>query len=192
MYKSKKINNTRRNSPQKVLMSKCMIYFCHWHEYFIHISLHLPFFIITWRLSSILVFCTKARICTMPLINLWNCSSGSRIWSRGGGQKICRDLADVAKWSLASEASQYWPGSRARLRALGAHAFLTLKYAFSHFSWYFFFKILMYICVGTLTNIYFNMKDSDHLGKCNFAFLHMKKSMVFISSFGLVCRYITL
>ena len=41
-------------------------------------------------------------------------------------------------------------------------------------------KFLMYICVGTLTNIYFNMKDSDHLDKCNFPFLHMRKSRVFI------------
>ena len=113
-------------------------------------------------------------------------------FGQGGGQKLSRDLADVAKRSRVSKASQYWLGSRACLRALGALAFLTLKYAFSHFSWYFFFKILMYICVGTLTNIYFNMTDSDHLGKCNFAFLHMKKSRVFISSFGLVCRYITL
>ena len=38
----------------------------------------------------------------------------------------------------------------------------------------------MYICVGTLTNIYFNMKDSDHLDKCNFPFLHLRKSRVFI------------
>ena len=118
------------------------------------------------------------------------CSSGSRIWS--GGQIFSRDLANIVKWSQVSEVSQYWPESRAHLRALGALAFLTLKYAFSHFSWYFFFKILMYISVGTLTNIYFNVKDSDHLGKCNFAFLHMKKSRVFISLFGLVCRYITL
>ena len=58
----------------------------------------------------------------------------------GGPRNFCRDFADVAKRSRASEASQYWPGSRARLRALEALAFLTLKYAFSHFSWYFFFK----------------------------------------------------
>ena len=114
-------------------------------------------------------------------------SSGSRIWS-GGDQKFSPRFANVAKRSQASEASQYWPGSLACLRALEALAFLTVKYAFSHFPWYFFSKFLMYICVGTLTNIYFNMKYSDHLDKCNFPFLHLKKSRVFISSFGLVCR----
>ena len=68
-------------------------------------------------------------------------TSGSKSWSRGGPQTFFRDFANIAKWSWASEASQYWPGSRACLRALEALAFLTLKYAFSHFSWYFFFKI---------------------------------------------------
>ena len=33
----------------------------------------------------------------------------------------------------------------------------------------------MYICVGKLQNIYFNMKDSDHLGKCNFLFLYLRQ-----------------
>ena len=27
--------------------------------------------------------------------------------------------------------------------------------------------VLMYICMGTLQNIYFNMKDSGHFDKCN-------------------------
>ena len=61
--------------------------------------------------------------------------------SRGGPRNFSRDFADVVKQSQVSEASQYWPGSRARLRALEVLAFLTLKYAFSHFSWYFFFKL---------------------------------------------------
>ena len=61
-------------------------------------------------------------------------TSGSRIWSRGGPRNFFRDFADVAKQSRVSEARQYWPGSRARLRALEALAFLTVKYAFSHFS----------------------------------------------------------
>ena len=74
----------------------------------------------------------------------------------GGPRNFCWDFADVAKRSWASEASQYWPGSMARLRALEALAFLTLKYAFSHFSWYFFFKKLTSIYVGTWQNIYFN------------------------------------
>ena len=58
-----------------------------------------------------------------------------------GGRIFFRDFADVAKRSQVSKVSQYWPGSRTCLRALEALAFLTLKYAFSHFSWYFFFKL---------------------------------------------------
>ena len=74
-------------------------------------------------------------------------TSGSRIWSRGGPRNFFRDFADVVEWSRASKASQYWPGSRAHLRALEALAFLTVKYAFSHFSWYFFFKLFnVYLC----------------------------------------------
>ena len=41
-------------------------------------------------------------------------------------------VADVAKRSCVSEASNLRPGSRARLRALEAFGFLMLKYAFSH------------------------------------------------------------
>ena len=82
-------------------------------------------------------------------------SSRSRIWSKGGPRNFSRDFADVAKRSQMSEASQYRLGSMARLRVLEALAFLTVKYAFSHFSWYFFFKKLTSIYVGTLQNIYF-------------------------------------
>ena len=57
---------------------------------------------------------------------------GSRIWSRGVGQLLRPKIADVAKRGRASEASNLWPGSRARLRALEAFGFLMLKYAFSH------------------------------------------------------------
>ena len=49
---------------------------------------------------------------------------------------------------------------------------------------------LLYISVGALTNIYFSMKDSDDLDKCNFPFIHLRKSKIFISSFCLVCRCI--
>ena len=52
------------------------------------------------------------------------CTSGSKIWSRGPPINFFWDFADVAKWSWASE----W---------------VSLKYAFSHFSWYFFFKNLL-------------------------------------------------
>ena len=61
-----------------------------------------------------------------PYLCQW-ITSGSRIWSRGGPRNFSRDFADVAKRSWASEASQYWPGSRACLRALEALAFLTVK-----------------------------------------------------------------
>ena len=37
---------------------------------------------------------------------------------------------------------------------------------------------LMYICVGKLQNIYVNMKDSEHFGKCNFPFLYLRQSRV--------------
>ena len=57
---------------------------------------------------------------------------GSRIWSRGGPQLQRPKVADVAKRSRTSKASNMWPGSRARLRALEAFGFLMFKYAFSH------------------------------------------------------------
>ena len=37
---------------------------------------------------------------------------------------------------------------------------------------------LMYICVGKLQNIYFNMKDSEHFGKYNFPFLYLRQLRV--------------
>ena len=36
----------------------------------------------------------------------------------------------------------------------------------------------MYLCVGKLQNFYFNMKDSEHFGKCNFPFLYLRQSRV--------------
>ena len=54
-------------------------------------------------------------------------------FGQGGGAQVLRPkVADVAKRSCASEASNLRPGSRARLRALEAFGFLMLKYAFSH------------------------------------------------------------
>ena len=44
----------------------------------------------------------------------------------GAPRNFVRDFADEAKRSRASKASHYWPGSRARLRALEALAFLTV------------------------------------------------------------------
>ena len=51
-----------------------------------------------------------------------------------GPRNFFRDFADIAKWSQASKANQY------QLEGL---AFLTLNYAFSHFSRYFFFKLFI-------------------------------------------------
>ena len=56
-------------------------------------------------------------------------------FGQGGGPENCgRNFADVAERSRVSAASPNWPGSRARLRALEALAFLFFKYAFSWFS----------------------------------------------------------
>ena len=51
---------------------------------------------------------------------------------KGGAQLLRPKVADIAKWSHASEASILRLGSRARLRALEAFGFLMFKYAFSH------------------------------------------------------------
>ena len=51
---------------------------------------------------------------------------------KGGPQLQRPKVADVAKRSRASEASNMRLGSRARLRALEAFGFLMLKYALSH------------------------------------------------------------
>ena len=54
-------------------------------------------------------------------------------FGQGGGAQVLRPkFADVAKQSHTSQASNLWPESRARLRALEAFRFLMLKYAFSH------------------------------------------------------------
>ena len=53
-------------------------------------------------------------------------------FGQGGPQFLRPKVADVAKRSCVSEVSILQPGSRARLRALEAFGFLTLKYAFSH------------------------------------------------------------
>ena len=53
-------------------------------------------------------------------------------FGQGGAQVLRPKVADVAKWSCVSKASNLWPGSRARLRALEAFGFLMVKYAFSH------------------------------------------------------------
>ena len=51
------------------------------------------------------------------------------------------------------------------LRAPEAVTLLTVKYVFSHFSWYFFFKNLTYIYVGTYTKYLFQYKASGNFDK---------------------------
>ena len=68
------------------------------------------------------------------------------------------------------------------LRAPEAVILLSVKYAFSHFSWYFFFKNLAYIYVGTYTEyLYFSIK-----------LLGILTNLFFKIYIGLVCRYISL
>ena len=92
--------------------------------------------------------CTLFLLLPMAWCKVSN--SGSRILSRGAAFFFCFffwDFADVAKQSRMSKVSQYWLGSRPYLRPLEALAFLILKYAFSHFSSYFFFKLFnVHLC----------------------------------------------
>ena len=53
-------------------------------------------------------------------------------FGQGGPQVLMPKVADVAKWSCTSEASNLRLGSRAHLRAVKSFGFLMLKYAFSH------------------------------------------------------------
>ena len=115
-------------------------------------------------------------------------SSASRIWPRGD-QKFFPTFCQCseAKWSeWATWAVYYWLGGW----ALEALAFLVIKYAFSHFSWYFFLNFLLYIYVDMLQNIYFNMKDSGHFWQMQFPFSLSEKMKGFSCLFGLVWRYI--
>ena len=93
---------------------------------------------------------------------------GSRIWSIWGPQKICPRFCERGEVESASKVSQYWQGSRTYHRALEALAFLTVKYVFTHFSWYFSSNFSTYICVGVLQNTYFIARDSEHFCKCKF------------------------
>ena len=57
------------------------------------------------------------------------------------------------------------PGVWGPLRAPEAVTLLTVKYAFSHLSWYLFFKSLTYIYVGTYTKYLFQYKASGNFDK---------------------------
>ena len=71
--------------------------------------------------------------CNVKLICFW-CPCQVRIQDlvKGGPQVLRLKVADVAKHSRASEASNLRPRSRALKWALEAFGFLMLKYAFSH------------------------------------------------------------
>ena len=81
-----------------------------------------------WCCGSILVLNTRGGRFKSFYCN----RCGLRIWSRGGAQLLRPKVADVAKCSRASEASNLQPGSRAHLRALEAFGVLMLKYALSY------------------------------------------------------------
>ena len=93
-------------------------------------------------------------------------------FGQGGPRIFFQYFADIAKWS--------WVESRAHPRALEGLAFLTLKYALSTFPGTFSSNYFMYLCVSKLQNIYFNMNDSEHFGKCNFPFLCLRQSRVLV------------
>ena len=57
------------------------------------------------------------------------------------------------------------PGVWGLLRAPEAVTLLTVKYAFSHFSWYLVFKSLIYIYVGTYTKYIIQYKASGYFDK---------------------------
>ena len=78
---------------------------------------------------------------------------------------------------LGEQSEPIVAGGKACLRALEALAFLNIKYAFSHFIWYF-CQFFMYICVGILQNIYFKIKDSTDCDKCNTPFVNMRRSRI--------------
>ena len=83
----------------------------------------------------------KPKLCKSSM-RTSNIGEGLLFWSfiqvriqdlvKGRSQLLRPKIADVAKRSRASEASNLWPGSRALKRALEAFGFLMHKYAFSH------------------------------------------------------------
>ena len=61
------------------------------------------------------------------------CSPGADLgFGQGGPQLPQPKVANIAKWSCASEASYLWPGVQGLLKGPGSFWFLMLKYAFSH------------------------------------------------------------
>ena len=81
------------------------------------------------------------------------------------------DLFNLAEWSHLSEVNKYRRTSRTYLRAPEALAFLNIKYAFSHFLWYRFFKNFnLHLCrhITTLFSFYTQRLRSFH--KFNYPF----------------------
>ena len=77
-------------------------------------------------------WCKQLRIITKLICDIFTVQVRIQDLVKGGPQLLRPKVADVAKRSRASEASNLRPGSRAHLRALEAFGFLMLKYAFSH------------------------------------------------------------
>ena len=113
-------------------------------------------------------------MCTFPKHGEHPISSKFRIWSRGAQKNFLR-FYRYSKVELGEQSEPILAGGC--LRALEALAFLIVKYAFSHFFWYFFLKFLMYICVGISQNIFQN-KDSADCDKCNIPFVYVRRSRV--------------
>ena len=84
-------------------------------------------------------------------------------------------VADVVKWSCASEASNLQPGSRACLRALEAFGFLMFKYAFSH--------ILETLFLSFLTSILTPKVDKNKA--LEFTSINLRHSYILHSFFNL-------
>ena len=79
-------------------------------------------------------------------------------FGQGGGQKFFLRFCRRSKAKSGERVKQtifYWPMFRVHLRALEALAFLTIKYAFSHFSWYFFFNFYNVHLCGYITKYLF-------------------------------------
>lgn len=73
----------------------------------------------------------------------------SQLFQKGEAevQNLGPFLAEIVKQTCVNEVNLNRLGSRACLRALEALVFITVTYAFSHFSWYFFFKLFnVHLC----------------------------------------------
>ena len=80
-------------------------------------------------------------------------------------QNINFNMKDSEHFGKCNFPFLYLRQSRGPLRAPEAVTLLTVKYAFSHFSWYLFFKSFTYIYVGTYTKHLFQCKAPGYFEK---------------------------